>query len=251
MVRPGYGGGPSTTTGAAYPEGPARSPDQVQAENMVRIVLRPIATPICLGFLGLAGATLPLSALQLRWVSSSQEPAVGLILMSFSAVLQLVAAIYGFLTRDSVAATGMGILSGTWFATGLVTYMNPSPLQTTSGGLAFLLFAAGTGLFIPIIAATQSKLLAGLVLLCASVRFFFTGAYELSGSATWRNVAGWTGIVLFGLAVVAALAFEMEDVKRKKIPLTMRRNRGAAALAGSVLDEVAGVQHEAGVREQL
>ena len=35
--------------------------------------------------------------------------------------LQLLASVVGFLCRDPVAATGMGILSGTWAVTGLAT----------------------------------------------------------------------------------------------------------------------------------
>jgi succinate-acetate transporter protein len=213
-------------------------------------VLRPIATPLSLGFLGLGGATLTLSALQLGWVPASEKASVGLVLLCFGAGMQLIATVYGFLSRDAVASTGMGVLTGTWLATGLVTFTSPAH-RMTSGALAFALFAAGTALAVPAVAALESKGLAALVLAGASVRFFLTGAYELDGGAHWKSVAGWAGVALFGLAVVAALAFELEDTKRRRLALTMRRRRGAQALAEDLVAEVTGVQHEAGVREQL
>ena len=98
---------------AAAATPPATNPSPAA---ITRIVVRPIATPISLGFLGLAAATFVVSGLQLGWISPLQKPFVGLILMSFTALMQLVATVYGFLSRDSVAATGMGVLTGTWFA---------------------------------------------------------------------------------------------------------------------------------------
>jgi uncharacterized protein len=86
-----------------------------------RVVLRPIGNPLPLGFLALAGGTLVVSGLQLGWLSDSQGQDVALILIAFVFPLQLVAAVFGFLGRDVVAGTGMGILCGTWLSIGLVT----------------------------------------------------------------------------------------------------------------------------------
>lgn len=223
---------------------------EVPAEQVVRVVVRPIATPLSLGFLGLAGATFCVSGLELGWIPSSQKPMVGLVLLGFTALPQLVAAVYGFLARDAVAATGMGVLTGTWLATGLVLHLSP-PSEPTSGAIGLLLIASGTALLAPALAALRSKVLAALVLLTTSTRFFVTGGYELSGSHAWKPVSGYIGLVLFGLAVLAAAAFELEDTRRRPLPLTMRRNRGRAAMAADWVDELEGVRHEAGVREQL
>lgn len=60
------------------------------SEVMTRIFLRPIATPLALGFLALGGATLLLSGLQLGWFSPQQESMyVALALISFGFPLQL------------------------------------------------------------------------------------------------------------------------------------------------------------------
>lgn len=248
---------PSVRTGrtasdvpAAAVNAPAAAAPLEHADPVTRIVVRPIATPLSLGFLGLAAATFVVTGLQLGWVSPQQKPFVGLILLSFTAMLQLVATVYGFLTRDSVAATGMGVLTGTWFAVGLVFYLTPHP-TATSGGLGLLLFASGTALLVPVLGALESKVLAAVVLGTAALRFFVTGAYQLSGSDTWKSVAGWLGLALFFLAVLAALAFEIEDTKRKPLAVTMRRGKGREALAGTVSDEIAHVHQEAGARETL
>jgi hypothetical protein len=79
-----------------------------------RVVLRPVATPLPLGFLALALATVVFSAVQLGWVPPDQGRIAGLTALAATVPLQLTAAVVGFLARDPVAATGMGVLTGTW-----------------------------------------------------------------------------------------------------------------------------------------
>ena len=69
----------------------------MNGEPSARVVLRPIASPLALGFVGLAMATTMLSALQLSWVPQQRIIAISLL---------------GVLARDTVVASGMGILSG-------------------------------------------------------------------------------------------------------------------------------------------
>ncbi|MDX6560573.1 MAG: hypothetical protein QOD65_387, partial [Gaiellales bacterium] len=65
---------------SAAPE--AREPGPAP-EAVTRIALRPIANPLPLGFLALAGATLLLSGLQLGWVELPESQTVGLIIVAF------------------------------------------------------------------------------------------------------------------------------------------------------------------------
>src|SRR5215213_6047143 len=85
-----------------------------------QIFLRPLGNPLPLGFLALAGGTLVVSGLQLGWLAPTEGSNVALILVAFVFPLQLLTSILGFLARDSVAGTGMGILAGTWLSIGLV-----------------------------------------------------------------------------------------------------------------------------------
>jgi hypothetical protein len=81
-----------------------------------RVVLRPLATPLPLGFLGLGVATVAFATVQLSWIPQSQGHTVALGVLVLTVPLQFLAAVMGFLARDPVVATGMGILSGTWAA---------------------------------------------------------------------------------------------------------------------------------------
>src|SRR5690242_17452 len=88
--------------------------DDASVERATRIMLRPLANPLPLGFLALGAGTLVVAGLQLEWIAPTEGRSVALILLAFVFPLQLLASVLGFLARDVVAGTGMGLLSGTW-----------------------------------------------------------------------------------------------------------------------------------------
>ena len=180
-----------------------------------RIFLRPIANPLPLGFLGLAAATLLLSGLQLGWLDTSEGQNVALILIAFVFPLQLTASVFGFLARDTVAGTAMGILSGTWLSIGLVTLT--APPGSTSDALGLFLLLAGTAMLVPASAALGRNPIRPAVLTTVAVRFALTGVYELTANHTWEDVAGVVGLFLCGLAVFAAFMLALEDTRRSTI----------------------------------
>jgi uncharacterized protein len=192
-------------------------------ELPARIVLRPIASPAALGFLGLAGATLTVAALQLGWIGEAEGSMVALILIGFTVPLQAAASIVGFLGRDGVIATGMGVLAGTWLSIGLVFYsLQPGE---TSDALGVFLLAAGTAMLVPACSALYSKLVPALVLGTAGLRFFLGGIHELTGDDAWAKAAGVVGLFLFAFAVYAAFAAELEDVRKVSVLPLGRRGR--------------------------
>ena len=192
-------------------------------EVPARVVLRPIASPAALGFLGLAGATLTVAALQLDWVDKAEGSKVALILLGFTVPLQFVASIFGFLARDGVIATGMGVLAGTWLAIALVFHsLQPGE---TSDALGVFLLAAGTAMLVPAFSALYSKLVPALVLGTAGIRFFVGGIHELTGDSGWAKAAGIVGLFLFAFAVYAVLAAELEDVRKVSVLPLGRRGR--------------------------
>ena len=90
-----------------------------------------------------------------------------------------------------------------------------------------------------------------IVLATAGVRFVLTGIYQLSGSETWKNIAGIVGLILAALAVYAAYAAEYEDVlKRPVLPLG-RRGKGQQAIEGTYAQQIAALSHDPGIRQQL
>jgi succinate-acetate transporter protein len=207
-------------------------------DGHTRVVLRPIANPLPLGFLALAGGTLVLAGLQLGWVEPSEGHDVALILIAFVAPLQLVACVFGYLGRDVVAGTAMGVLAGTWLSVALVTL--GAPPGSTSDALGLLLLLAALAMAIPAAAATTGKLLAAAVLSTTVLRFAVTGIYELTGSSGWKDVAGIVGLVLCAVAVYAALALALEDALHRTLLPIGRRHPGHL-----------GELREAGVRDQL
>ena len=212
-------------------------------------MLRPIGSPLPLGFIALGAGSITLSGLQIGWLPTIDSHQVALVLLAFVAPLQLLSAVFGFLARDSVGGTGMGILAGSWLVIGTVTIT--SPTGSTTRVLGLVLCFVSVGLLVPIVAASLGKILAALVMLGAAVRFGLTGITEITGSLSWGHASGWWGFGLALLALYAAFAFEIEDTRRRTVLPTGRHGAGLAALTGTLSDNLERVVHEAGVREQL
>lgn len=219
-----------------------------QVASKTRIVLRPIGSPLPLGFLGLVGATISLAGIQLGWVPANQHATVGLVMITFVFPLQLISSIFGFLSRDTVAGTGMGILAGTWLTIGIVTYQMPVTMGNRA--LALLLFVSAAAMLSPVSAAATGKLVPAIIMALAALRFALTGLYQWFGSP-WSHVSAWEGIVLACIALYGALGLELEDVLRRRALPMGRRGAGRRALDGSLTDEIHLLGREAGVREQL
>ncbi|MFL5818158.1 MAG: GPR1/FUN34/YaaH family transporter [Conexibacter sp.] len=217
--------------------------------DAARIVLRPLGNPLPLGFLALAAGTLLLSGLQLGWLQPSDGQDVALILIAFVFPLQLLTATFGYLARDVVAGTGMGVLAGTWLSIGLVTLT--SPAGATSDALGLFLLLAATAMLVPAAAATTGKLVVGAVLGTTALRFAATGLFQLTASGTWEDVAGIVGLVLCALALYAALAMALEDARRATVLPLGRRGAGADALDAGLGAQLQHIEQAAGVRQQL
>jgi succinate-acetate transporter protein len=224
-------------------------PTGAGADRAARVVLRPIGNPLPLGFLALAAGTLLVSGLQLGWFEPAEGQQVALILMAFVFPLQLVSSIFGFLARDVVAGTGMGVLCGTWLSIGAIRWVGDP--GTSSDPLGVLLLLAAVAMLVPAAAASTGKLVAAAVLTTTSLRFAVTGVHEITAGSTTEDVAGVVGLVLCVLAVYAALAMTLEDALRRTVLPVGRRGSGASALDGDLQAQLDGIEHEAGVREQL
>jgi succinate-acetate transporter protein len=213
-----------------------------------RVVLRPLATPLPLGFLALGVATVAFATVQLSWIPQAQGHTVALGVLVLTVPLQFLAAVMGFLARDPVAATGMGILSGTWAAACLATLT--SPPGAASEGLGVILVCSAACLLVPA-AAARTKVIPALVILTSSARFAVTGIAEIDGGPTWMHAAGWVGLALAALSAYAALALELEGSESRTVLPLGRTGASKAALDGRLGDQVQNVATEPGVRQQL
>lgn len=150
-------------TGPAPRESGALTPDARGADpaglrgshELARIVLRPLASPLPLGFLALFVGTMLVSAQQLHWVPVAETHHLALGVLVLTVPLQLIACIYGFLCRDVIASTGLGVLAGTWATIG-VTLLTSVP-GLNSPGLGILLVVAAGALLVPSVAALSSR----------------------------------------------------------------------------------------------
>lgn len=222
---------------------------QEQLADRTRVTLRPIASPLAVGFLALAGASLVVAGLQLGWVEPTEGKKVALVVLAFTVPLQLLASILGFLARDAVAATGMGLLSGIWAGFALVTFT--SKPGSTSDALGLFLLLAFVAMLAPATAALSSKLVPALVLGSAALRFGLGGLHQLTGDELWEDTAGVWGLWLTAVAVYAAYAVELEDALERPVLPLGRRGRGEKAVQGTYAQQIAEVHREPGVRQQL
>lgn len=213
-----------------------------------RVVLRPLATPMPLGFLALMLSTVMFAVVELGWIPVTQSREAALVAVVLTAPLQFLASVMGFLSRDPVAATGMAILSGTWALIGISTLL--SPPGTTSPGLGVLLACAGVAMMIPASAGKSKKVAAGVMAL-AGTRFAITGGYELTDARAWKLAAGAAGLLLAAAALYAALGLELESANRRTILPLGRPASAEATVRGEgpfKAEELAG---EPGVRPRL
>lgn len=204
-----------------------------------QVVLRPLGTPLPLGFLGLMVATAAFATVQLGWVTPDQGRFAAYAALFFTAPVQLLTSVLGFLSRDPVAGTGMGVLAGTWAGYAVATLT--SPPGALSPGVGVVLILAAVALLVPALAAVEKPLVAGVVLLSA-LRFLLTGIAMTTQAHGWVTTAGWCGIVLGALSLYAALALELEGARHRALLPVFRRGTGT---------EWAATQEEPGVREGL
>lgn len=215
----------------------------------VRMLLRPIASPLPMGFLGLAGASTLLAGLQLGWVPVRQSHQLGIAIVLVAVPLQLIASVMGYLARSAAAATGVGTLAVSWLTIGVLTALNApgarSPLQ------GYLLFYLGAAVMVSAVVAGTGTLLPALVLAVTAVRFAVTGIYQYDGGIGWKYAAGWIGIGLAALAVYAALAIELEDTLHRTVLPTLRFGSARTDVSARTGPDPGDLATEAGVRRRL
>jgi succinate-acetate transporter protein len=231
------------------PQAEAREELSKRLEGVARINLRPLASPLPMGFIGLAAATLLVSALNLGWIPATQGRIIAFGLLVFVVPLQGTASVFGTLTRDGVAATGMAILTGTW-ATVALTILT-SPPGSTSKGLGVLLVLSAVAMLLVAVGASLGKLVPAVVLLGASLRFATAAVYQLSASHAWKVTTGWVGVVLGVLALYAAFGALLENLQGRTVLPMGRRRKGRQAVEGGLAEQLLDVVHEPGVRVQL
>ncbi|MFB6477431.1 GPR1/FUN34/YaaH family transporter [Streptomyces virginiae] len=191
-------------------------------------VLRPLGTPLPVGFLGLAAGAFVVSAVQLGWIPPHERHAVAVVLVAVAFPLQLLAALIGFRVRDTAFATAMAVLATGWLVQGIL--LSAGPVPEARHALGLFLVVTAVALLVPIASAGAGKLAASVVIGCAALRLALTGIQQLTRSPTWEVAAGAAGLALTVLALYAATAFALEDTQGRPVLPVGRHGSGAQAM---------------------
>lgn len=163
--------------------------------------------------------------------------------------LELLAAIFAFLSRETPGATALGLIAFSWLGASLVTYTSgPDPTSAAFGvldlAIAVILLLLGTiGLL--------SKPVLSAVILLAFFRYGLNGFYELTASLTAQTASGVVGCVIFAAALYGGLALGLEDVRHRTVLRFGRRGEEREAIEGGIGEQVGPIEKEVGVRKQL
>jgi succinate-acetate transporter protein len=228
------------------PDGPGGRRFEPDLRAMTRINLRPIASPMPVGFFALAIASVIVGALQLGLLGQDAHRAVALaVLPAF--VLQLMVSFLAFTARDVLAATLMGCFSGTWLAHSLVLSLDP-PAGAAVLGVLNLAFAG----FALLMASVASRKRAMWVVLCVAVpRFSAASLFGLTGGTWAGRLSGGLGLLLAAVALYAAFAHLLEDMRGEEVLPVGRRGPAHDAVEGDLAVQLRDLERQAGVRRTL
>ncbi|HEX6452121.1 MAG TPA: GPR1/FUN34/YaaH family transporter [Trebonia sp.] len=220
-----------------------------EARAEFRIMLRPLASSLPLGFFAFTVGTVLLSALELHWTPAAQDAQLMTLVLAFVVPLEALSGLFAFLARDSGAATGLTTLSASWLATSL-TVMHGPPGALSLPLSIFLLTLTALMLIMSVTAVTGKPLL-GVLLLIGACRFALTGVYQATGATAVEQAAGWLGIPLAVFALYGGLALLLEESHQRTVLPLGRRGRARTSLEGDFAHQVHRSEQEPGVRRQL
>lgn len=223
---------------------PARFEPDLRA--MTRIVLRPIGSPLPLGFFTVAIDSTLVSALQWGILSPADRQAVALIVFP-AFVVQLVVAVLAFMGRDSIAGTLMLSFATTWLVDALVFYRNPPGARAALG--IFLVVFAVFAVFMLYVAFPKRAMAA--VLMVTVPRFLVAGIAEISGSDSLAKVAAVLGFLLTAVSLYTAFALLLEDTRGEEILPIGRSGPAYHAVHGNLALQLRNLERQAGVRRTL
>ncbi|MFJ7631287.1 GPR1/FUN34/YaaH family transporter [Streptomyces sp. NPDC097595] len=213
---------------------------------MTRINLRPIASPMPLGFYAVGIASVVAGTYQLGILGEDAGRAVAFtILPAF--VLQLLVAVLAFGARDVLAATLMACFSGTWLANALVLALHPEHGPRVLGvlNLCFTLFA------LLMASVARAKRALWFVLCVAVPRFGVAAAAGLSGAHALTVLSGALGLLLAAVALYAAFALMLEDMRGEEVLPLGRSGPAHHAVEGDLSVQLRNLERHAGVRRTL
>ena len=223
-------------------------PDKFEPDlrSMTRIVLRPIGSPMPVGFFTVAIDSVVVSTLQWGILPASSAPAVALIVFP-AFVVQVIVGIFALLGRDSTAATVMLSFATTWLVEAIVFYLHPSGAHAALG-IFLIMFAAFAAV---ILASALAKRALAAVLAVAVPRFLVGGIAEITGNQAVAKAAAVLGFLLAAVAMYTAFALLWEDSRGRDLFPIGRRGAAWHATHGRLATQLRDIERQAGVRRTL
>jgi uncharacterized protein len=223
---------------------PARRESDLR--SMTRIVLRPIGSPMPLGFFTVAIDSVLVSALQWGLLPEVDRQAVALIVFP-AFVVQVIVGIFAFQGRDSIAATLMMSFATTWLVDALLFYANP-PGAAAAIGIFFVVFSVFAAFML---ASALPKRALAAVLVVAVPRFLIAGIAELTGSQGISQAGAVLGFLLAAVAMYTAFALLLEDSRGREVLPIGRLAMAHHATHGNLAMQLRDIERQAGVRRTL
>ncbi len=221
---------------------------QRQTLSQVRIVLRPYASALPLGCFAFAIGNALYAAFLLHWIPTTEARTLAILLLSFAAPLELLPCIMAFLSRDTGAATAMGLFGFAWIVQGVPILITGA--DTPSAAVGIFLLAIAVCLLIVTAVTIQGKPMIATMLVVAAGRSVCAALVSF-GVHSASAPAAWLGLGVTAIAFYAGLGLLLEDVRGILLPMTFRKNEAQAAMEQGLEHQVRHLHREAGVREQL
>ena len=222
---------------------------QPRIEDVTRVVLRPLASPLPLGFFAFGMGSILLSALQFRLIPQADVQNLALLFGVFVFPLEILAALLAYFARESVGATILSIIAFSWLSTAVVTFTSASDVNSPTIG--FLYLSIALILMLLGMVGVLGKPLLATVMFLAFFRYGLNGIYELTSSAGLQTASGIIGCLIFAISLYGGLALALEDVQHRTVLPFGRRGEARDAIEGDLSNQVGPLGKEAGVRKQL
>jgi succinate-acetate transporter protein len=220
--------------------------EQRDVQAMTRIVLRPIGSPLPLGFFTVAIDNVLVSTLQWGVLPAADGRAVALIVFP-AFIVQAIAGLFALAARDSISGTLMLSFATTWLIDALIFYVHP-PGAEAALGMFYVVFAVFISFML---ASALAKRALAAVLVVSAPRFLIAGIGDITGNQAVSQAGAVLGFLLAAVAMYTAFALLMEDSRGYEVLPIGRLGAARQATHGNLADELRGIERQPGVRRTL
>lgn len=218
-------------------------------EDVTRIVLRPLASPLPLGFFAFGMGSVLQSAQEFGLIPQSEIQNLALLFGVFVFPLELLAALLAYPSRETVAAISLSIIAFSWLGSAVVRYTIAPDATSSSLGILYLTISLIL-LLLGAVGILGKPLLASVMFL-AFFRYGLNGLYELLALGWMQTASGAIGCAIFAVSLYGGLALSLEDTMHRTVLPFGRRGEARQAFEGDLSEQVGSIEQEAGVRKQL